>query len=159
LSSKKQRWRDAKKGQFSAHEIEDTPPLIQTASIGDRVKAFITDMFMIMMPLAYVTTYLIMDGKDDFQGSSLARWGISIIYGLIVVLFWSIKGQTPGYRAYSIALVDTKTGEKPSLIKSLFRYFAFLLSATTIIGALLPFFRKDKRTLQDILTNTHQKSL
>ena len=34
------------------------------------------------------------------------------------------------------------------------RYLMFIISAITIIGALLPFFRKDKKTLQDVLMQT-----
>ena len=159
-TSQKPRWRDTKKGKTPSNSYKsDNLTVIKSASIGDRIKAFITDMFMIMMPIAYLTTYVIMDGKDDFQGSSLARWGISIIFGIIVILFWYIKGQTPGYKAYSIALVDSKTDQKPSFVKIFFRYIAFLISATSIVGILLPFFRKDKLTLQDLLTNTYQKSI
>lgn len=32
----------------------------------ERIKAFITDMFMINMPLLYLTTYVFLDGKEDF---------------------------------------------------------------------------------------------
>jgi len=150
------RWRDIKQGNVK----KETEPQIEkdnsleSAPIGSRIKAFIVDMFMIMMPIMYVTTYLIMDGKDDFQGSDEARWITAGVFGLIVILFWIIKGQTPGYKAYAIKLVDSDTKEKVSLIKAVLRYFVFLISATTIILSLFPFFRKDKKTIQDILTKT-----
>ncbi len=149
------RWRDVKQGNTKEEstKVEDTDCLT-SAPIGNRIKAFIVDMFMIMMPIMYVTTYLIMEGKDDFQGSEEARWLTALTYGLIVVLFWIIKGQTPGYKAYSITLVDNKTKNKISLPKAILRYLIFIFSATTVLLAFLPFFRKDKKTIQDLLTKT-----
>lgn len=152
------RWRDIKQGNSQKKENEninienDSSPA--SAYIGSRIKAFIVDMFMIMMPIMYVTTYLIMEGKDDFQGSDEARWITAITFGLIVVLFWIIKGQTPGYKAYSIKLVDNDTKKNVSLPKAILRYFIFLISATTVVFAFIPFFRKDKKTIQDLLTRT-----
>jgi len=149
------RWRDVKQGNTKEEftQVEDTDSLT-SAPIGNRIKAFIVDMFMIMMPIMYVTTYLIMEGKDDFQGSEEARWLTALTYGLIVVLFWIIKGQTPGYKAYSVTLVDNETKNKISLPKAILRYLIFIFSATTVLLAFLPFFRKDKKTIQDLLTKT-----
>ncbi len=150
------RWRNIKKKhqkeKNNFEKIEDDSLI--SAPLGLRIKAFIVDMFMIMMPIMYITTYLIMEGKDDFQGSDEARWITSIVFGLIIVIFWIAKGQTPGYKAYSIKLLDNKTKEKVSLLKAVLRYFLFLISATTIILAFLPFFRQDKKTIQDLLTKT-----
>lgn len=149
------RWRDVKQGNLKEDEVSSTEEnSLPSAPIGHRIKAFIVDMFMIMMPIMYVTTYLILDGKDDFQGSDEARWITAFVFGLIIVLFWIIKGQTPGYKAYSIKLLDNETKRTISLPKAILRYFIFLMSATTILPAFIPFFRKDKKTIQDILTKT-----
>ena len=102
-------------------------------------------MFMIMMPIMYVTTYLIMDGKDDFQSSQEARWITAGVFGLIIIVFWIAKGQTPGYKAYSLKLIDNNTKNKISLGKAILRYFLFLFSATTILLAFIPFFRKRQK--------------
>lgn len=150
------RWRDVKQNNSKVDLEQDSinNDGLTSAPIGHRIKAFIVDMFMIMMPIMYVTTYLIMDGKDDFQGSEEARWITALTFGLIVILFWIIKGQTPGYKAYSIILLDNKTNKKVSLPKAILRYIIFLISATTILLGFLPFFRKDKKTVQDLLTKT-----
>lgn len=150
------RWRDVKQNNSKVDLEQDNinNDGLTSAPIGHRIKAFIVDMFMIMMPIMYVTTYLIMDGKDDFQGSEEARWITALTFGLIVILFWIIKGQTPGYKAYSIILLDNKTNKKVSLPKAILRYIIFLISATTILLGFLPFFRKDKKTVQDLLTKT-----
>lgn len=150
------RWRDIKQGNISKESsfIQEKKDSFASAPIGYRIKAFIVDMFMIMMPIMYITTYLIMDGKDEFQGSDEARWITALVYGLIIILFWIVKGQTPGFKAYSIKLIDDNTKNKISLPKAIVRYLIFLISATTIILAFLPFFRKDKKTLQDLLTKS-----
>jgi len=152
------RWRDIKHCREKTTQVETSNQELNdfeiSAPLPSRIKAFIVDMFMIMMPIAYLTTYVFMDGKDDFQGSDGARWAISIIYGLIIITFWITKGQTPGHKAYELKLVDSKTKKNISLPKAILRYFVFLFSAVTILFSFIPFFRKDKKTLQDILTNT-----
>lgn len=152
------RWRDVKAGKSKNTTEKKQSSTFDnkeiSASIPARVKAFIVDMFMIMMPLAYITTYVLMDGKEDFQASQEARWAISLIFGAITIIFWVAKGQTPGQKAYEVKLIDQKTRKKISFLKALVRYFIFLISAVTIILSFIPFFRKDKKTVQDILTNT-----
>jgi uncharacterized RDD family membrane protein YckC len=151
------RWRDIKQGNIKEKKTlkeELDKNSLKSAPVVPRIKAFIVDMFMIMMPIMYVTTYLIMDGKEDFQGSSDARWLTALAFGLIIILFWIIKAQTPGYKAYSLKLLDNKTKNKISLSKAVFRYLIFLISATTIVLAFIPFFRKDRKTLQDILSSS-----
>ncbi|MCT7553293.1 MULTISPECIES: RDD family protein [Arcobacteraceae] len=149
------KWRDVKHKKNSSLENTTTEDsLIICASIPSRIKAFIVDMFMIMMPLAYFTTYIFMDGKDDFQGSQEARWTLSLTYGLIIIIFWIAKGQTPGLKAYSLKLLNEKTKEKISLPKAILRYIAFLFSSMTILLAFLPFLRKDKKTFQDLVSGT-----
>jgi len=106
------------------------------------------------MPIMYITTYLILDGKDSFQGSEMARWITMGLYGLIVIIFWVKKGQTPGFKAYDIILVNDKDKKTLSLVTATLRYFMFIVSAISIIGVLLPFFRKDKKTFQDLVMNT-----
>ncbi len=146
------RWRDIKKGKKPEEKVSlDTIPY---ASIPSKIKAFLTDMFMIMMPLAYIVTYLIMDGKDDMQNSLIARNSLWIVYGIILMLFWSLKGQTPGYKAYNIKVIDIKTKENPSILRSFLRYIFFVISSTTIVGELIAFFRDDKKTLHDLLSGT-----
>ncbi len=147
------RWRDIKKGKKpEAKKAQDTIPY---ASIPSKIKAFLTDMFMIMMPLAYLVTYVIMNGKEDMQSSLIARNSLWVVYGIIMILFWSLKGQTPGYKAYNLKVIDANTKEKPSILKSFLRYIFFVISSTVIVGELIAFFRKDKKTLHDILSGTY----
>lgn len=149
------RWREIKQEKNKKTKAsEEVLGLDSCSSVPSRIKAFIVDMFMIMMPLAYITTYVLLDGKDDFQSNNSARWAISIIYGLIIIFFWVLKAQSPGLRAYKLKLIDAKTKKNITVAKATLRYFAFLFSAMTIVLTLLPFFRKDKKTFQDLLANT-----
>ncbi|PHQ65729.1 MAG: transporter [Sulfurimonas sp.] len=146
------RFRNIKKQQ---NKSKDKPkPKYIYARYVDRVKAFITDMFMIYAPILYVTAYLIMDGKDDFQSSELAPLLGVTIYGLIYAFLLSKFGQTPGKKAYEMKVVDAKTGKHIGFFKSIFRFIAFLFTATTLLGLFLPFYRKDRKGLHDLLTGT-----
>ena len=149
------RFRKLKKQVKTQHEKEtEVVPLVTYASIPDRIKAFITDMFMIYIPILYVITYVAMGGKDEFQSSDLAPFIGVFIYGVIYVLFLYKSGQTPGKKAYEIKVVDATTYEKITLFQAILRFVGFLFSATILVGFILPFYRKDKRSLQDLIAKT-----
>lgn len=129
-------------------------PKYTYAKFTSRIKAFITDMFMIYAPILYICAYVIMDGKDDFQASQLAPLLSTALYGLIYALLLSKFGQTPGKKAYELKVVDSKNGEYVGFFRALVRFVAFLFTAATLLGLLLPLYRKDKKALHDILANT-----
>jgi uncharacterized RDD family membrane protein YckC len=118
----------------------------------DRVKAFITDMFMIYVPILYVIAYVALSGKDEFQASTVAQFSGVALYAIIYALFLSKTGQTPGKKAYSMKVVDSKSGEKLSFLRAIWRFVAFLISATTLLGLFLPLYRKDKKSFHDIMS-------
>ncbi len=117
----------------------------------DRIKAFITDLFMIYMPILYIITYLVMDGKDDFLSSDIAPLVAVVTYGVIYAMFLNRLGQTPGKKAYDIKVVDARTGENLSILRSFYRYILFLITAFSLVGLILPFYRKDKKALHDLI--------
>lgn len=116
-----------------------------------RVKAFITDMFMIYAPILYIITYVAMGGKDEFQSSQLAPFAGVALYGIIYAVLLSKFGQTPGKKAYEIKVVDASNGENLTFFRSLFRFIAFLFTATTLLGLFVPFYRRDKKALHDLI--------
>ncbi|HEY9190439.1 MAG TPA: RDD family protein [Sulfurovum sp.] len=152
----KQRFRDIKQGR-QKKQAPNTPAADNPAytSAGLKIKAFLTDAFMLLMPIMYIVFYLVMDGREDFAEHKLAGW-IYILVPLIIVqtLFMYRTGQTPGYRAYNITLIDAHTRTRPSLGVIVFRNSAAILSFFTIFGWLLMFFRKDHKTLHDLLSAT-----
>jgi len=148
------RFRNLKKQAKNKQKTEKILPQIPTARVVDRIKAFITDMFMIYIPILYFITYVILDGKDEFQSSQLAPLMGVILYGLIYSLLVSKFGQTPGKKAYEMKVVDSTTYEQIGFFRALLRFISFLLSATFLLGLLVPFFRKDNRSLHDLIAKT-----
>jgi len=120
-----------------------------------KIKAFLTDAFMLLMPIMYVVFYLLMDGREGFAEHKLLGWSYILLPLVIVQTIFMVKtGQTPGYRAYKITVIDENTKEKPTLFIILFRNLAAILSLFTIVGWVLMFFRKDNKTLHDLLSAT-----
>lgn len=153
----KQRFREIKQGkvQEQTPKVKSLSEQNDYASVGLKIKAFLTDAFMLLMPIMYVVFYLVMDGREDFAEHKLLGW-LYILLPLIIVqtLFMYKTGQTPGYRAYHITLIDEQTKKKPSLFIIVFRNLAAILSLFTFLGWALMFFRKDNKTLHDLLSAT-----
>jgi len=143
----KQRFRNIKQGkvQTHRHQVKSVSHMNGYASSGVKIKAFLTDAFMLLMPIMYVVFYLVMDGREDFAKHKMLGW-IYILGPLVIVqtLFMYKTGQTPGYRAY----------KRPSLLIILFRNLAAILSLFSLVGWVVMFFRKDKKTLHDLLSAT-----
>ena len=155
----KQRFRDLKQGKTltKKEKKKSTPstPVENYASVRLKIKAFLTDAFMLVMPIMYVVFYLVMDGREGFSEDKLLGW-IYILIPLVIAqtIFMHLTGQTPGYRAYNITLIDEQTKMKPTLFIIIFRNLSAILSLFTILGWALMFFRKDNKTLHDLLSAT-----
>ena len=124
------------------------------ANFGVRLLALIMDIFMVTLPINVAVGLIF--GFDALKNGNDTAGIVQL--GLLVVVtlgFWYFdKGRTPGKRAFSIRVVDAKTlGEAP-LWKLVIRYFSYFLSMISIIGFFLPFFRKDKRALHDLIAGT-----
>jgi uncharacterized RDD family membrane protein YckC len=152
----KQRFRTIKKEKHIKNEQkEQEKSTLNYASSQAKIKAFLTDSFMLVMPIMYIVFYLIMGGREGFADHKAIGW-VYILIPLVIAqsIFMFKTGQTPGYRAYNIILIDESSEEKPSLFIILFRNFSAILSLFTFFGWILMFFRKDHKTLHDLLTNT-----
>jgi len=147
------RWREIKK-QKTAVPKKKAPITVIYAGFAVRLKAFIIDIFMIYTPILYIIAYVIMGGKDAFQASQTAPLAGVLLYALIYATFLSRSGQTPGKKAYGIKVVDAGTFERIPFFKALLRFVTFLFSATIIYGILTPLFRKDKKALHDLISQT-----
>jgi len=124
------------------------------SSLIDRFKAFITDSFMILMPIMYVTIYLIMGDREGFKQNMALGWLIILgVNYFVVVLFWFFKQQTPGLKAYELKIV-TKKHKKPNIFQLSVRFFVTLLNFIFLFSFFIPLFNKDRLTLQDILSQT-----
>lgn len=141
---------------------------------GQRIKAFITDMFMVNMPLLYFTTYVFLDGKDSFLHNQYAILACSLIYGIVLSLFFAFSSQTPGYRYVGLKLVhfckentesSTSTHHSKNeasqaelsvgFIRAFIRYMLWVFGTSFLFGLAIGLFRKDGRCLHDILCGTY----
>ncbi|MBE0491450.1 MAG: RDD family protein [Sulfurospirillum sp.] len=149
------RWRDVRHGKIEPQKIQKKALQNFTiAPIKERFKAFITDTFMLLMPLIYIVFYLIMGSREAFSESMLLGWiYIFVPHALFILSFWFFKGQTPGYKAYKIKLVSWDLS-KPTLTQLFVRYITFALSTILVTGIILGFLRKDKKNMHDILSGT-----
>lgn len=157
-SREKKRFRDVKqkKAPIGTSKGATSSPLTRPyASLGNKIKAFITDSFMLLMPIMYIVFYLVMGGREVFADHKMLGW-VYILIPLVIVqtLFLAKTAQTPGYRAYNLRLIDESSGEKPSFFIILFRNLCAILSFFSIIGWVMMFFRKDRKTLHDLLSHT-----
>jgi uncharacterized RDD family membrane protein YckC len=72
-----------------------------------------------------------------------------------VILFWKFKSATPGKIMMGMSIVDATTGDTPSLLRLILRYFGYLVS---VMPFLLGFFwvawDKRKQGFHDMIANT-----
>lgn len=122
------------------------------APIIKRFKAFIIDLFLIAVPILYITTYIILDGKNDFQNNQIAIFLVWLVFGIIQSIFFALKAQSPGYKAQQIYCVNLH-GKTAGFFVYLFRYAMFVFGFI-IGGSIMCFWRKDKRNLHDLLSDT-----
>jgi uncharacterized RDD family membrane protein YckC len=150
------RFRELKKQSKNPHKTKKSvaDDAHRYAYYPDRIKALITDMFMIYAPILYLITYVVLGGKDEFQSTQWAPFIGVTLYGVVYAFLISRFGQTPGKKAYEIMVVDDKSFEKIGFFRAFCRFVMFLFSATILFGLLTPFFRKDKKALHDIVCNS-----
>jgi uncharacterized RDD family membrane protein YckC len=153
------KWRDVKKGRVLSKKEASTSSKTSdaiSASIALRLKAFLTDTFLITTPIFYVVIYFIMGGGEEFAQNRTMGWTlIFLVHSLVILLFWLKKAQTPGLKAYSLKLHTSNKQQNITFIQALIRYFATLIAVISVLLLFIPFFRHDKRTFQDIFSNTH----
>ena len=152
------KWRDVKNNRVQVEKPIKTnikSPKSDLASLSSRLKAFLTDTFLITTPILYVVIYLIMGSGEEFAQNRALGWGIIFaVHASIILIFWLKNGQTPGLKAYEIKLVDAISKQRVSTIQVLIRYVATLVSVISIFLLFIPFFNKDKKTFQDLFSNT-----
>jgi len=147
------RWRESKKG--IKKEMPNKAPLYRIAPFSRRLKAFIVDSFMLLMPILYIVFYLVFGSREGFAEHMVEGWVLILLaYGVLTTLFLVRKGQTPGYKAYEIELKELSSLKTPSWQRILLRYSVMVITTATLFGLLVPLFRKDKQALYDLLSRT-----
>jgi uncharacterized RDD family membrane protein YckC len=151
----KQRFRNVKQGKVTKNN-KTKPDILKYfyASSILKMKAFVTDSFMLLMPIMYAVFYLVMGGREGFAEHKAIGW-LYILVPLVIIqsLFMYKSGQTPGYRAYDLEVINDTTGKKPSFGLILFRNLSAILTMATFSWWIM-FLRKDNKNLHDFLSNT-----
>jgi len=151
------KWRDVKQSRINNTNNDSTKKEVKTnfASLPSRLKAFLTDTFLITTPIFYIVIYLIMGSGEEFAQNRTMGWGIIFtVHAGIILIFWLKNGQTPGLKAYELKLIDNVSLNRVSVLQVLIRYIATLIAVISIFLLFVPFFTKDKKSFQDILSNT-----
>ena len=153
------RWRDVKQNRTSTtlkKEVEIDELLdVNFAHNLDKLKAFLTDTFMLVMPIVYIVFYLVMGDRQGFSEHLFAGWAYILIpMGIIIISFYTISGQTPGLKAYDLRVIDIKTREKPSAVLAFLRYLFFTINFLSLFGLIYSLFTTDKRGIHDLLSGT-----
>ncbi len=153
------KWRDVKNNRVSSNSIKkdsfnsNSPQNLATLS--QRFKAFLTDLFLITTPIIYIVIYLVLGSGDEFAQNRALGWSIILIVSfLAIAIFWLKNGQTPGLKAYDIKLVDNTTEDRISVLQALVRYIATFFAIILIAPLFYCYFNKDRKTFQDIVSNT-----
>jgi len=143
-----------KQSRQKSNTIKNNKSNIKLARNVDKIKAFITDMFMIYIPILYLLTYVVLNGKDDFQASTMAPLAGVLLYGFISSILIAKFGQTPGNKAYTMKVVDASTHELISFPRACLRFISFIFSATFVLGLFVGIYRKDNASLHDLIVKT-----
>lgn len=154
------KWRDVKQNR-GKEEKTNSNTVLQNSSkymsskLSSRFKAFLTDTFLITTPILYIVIYLVMGSGQEFAENRTLGWGIIFaIHFIIIAIFWLKNGQTPGLKAYDLKLVDNKSLARVSVLQVIIRYAATLASVISIFFMFTPYINKERKTFQDILSNT-----
>lgn len=106
-----------------------------------------------LLALFYGWTYF-SDSHEGLQG--VADFVISyILPAVIIVGFWKLKQATPGKMAISSRIVDAETGDDPSTIQCIGRYFGYFISTLPVgLGFFWVGFDKKKQGWHDKIAGT-----
>jgi len=145
-------------------------PTVHYAVFWSRALAFTTDIFMIGLPIALLM--MILFGYDQMHTAggmdvivhnekalqhppnplvSLTQLGL---FMMVTVVLWRHGGQTPGKKLARIRVVDVVTRDNASYGKLILRFIGYFISLITLFGFFVGLFRKDKRSLHDLLSGT-----
>jgi uncharacterized RDD family membrane protein YckC len=151
----KQRFRDTKKGKITkTNQKKQNEQKINFARKIDYFKAFLTDSFMLLMPIMYIVFYAVFGSREEFANHMLTGWiYILVPLAIVEILFLYKASQTPGMRAYNLELIFLPTKKKPPLTTIILRQ---ILSKFTFLffGWIVLFLNKDNRNLHDFITGT-----
>lgn len=161
------RWRTLKTIKQSSPQ---KTPSVNYASFAPRALAFLTDIFMIGLPISLIlmsvfgydqmhtagAVDVITNNQEALKNPPNPYSSILqvLLFMLITVELWHRYAQTPGKKLAHIRVVDAKTLKSASYWKLSLRFIGYFFSLISIIGFFIGIFRNDKRCLHDLLSGT-----
>lgn len=161
------RWRTLKQTKKIKLPVK---PKIDYAPFWPRAAGFATDIFMIGLPISIIAMMifgydqmhtaggldvLVNDPKAQTNPPNpLASLLQITLFLFTYVWFWHKSGQTPGKKLARIRVVDAKTLNNAPYWKLTLRFIGYFFSFITLIGFFIGIFRKDKKTLHDLISGT-----
>lgn len=143
---------------------------IAYASFWSRALGFITDIFMIGLPISlfiilffgYDQTHsaggidVILQNKEALKNPPNPMVSIVqlCLFMIVTVTLWHKSGQTPGKKLAHTRVVDARTLQVAPYWKLILRFIGYFISLITLIGFFIGLVRRDKRTLHDLLSGT-----
>lgn len=146
-----------------------------------RIKAFITDLFMIYTPILYIATYAVLGGAQNFRENQAAIFVCIMIYAVVCAVFISVSGQTPGLRFVGLKLVknsqnvesksaeskntESKSAEsstksdKVGFWRAWLRVMMWVASTGLVVGLVSAFFSRNHRFLHDFVADTKMRDV
>lgn len=160
------RWREVKKN--IKNNIEDSKHIKTSQKkapfyLSQRIIAFITDMFMVNMPILYIATYGVLGSKEAFLENQTVIFICGLLFGVILSALFAYSGQSLGYRYVRLKLIkDTQNSaqssdcasQTPTFFVAFLRYILWIASVVSIFGILVALFRTDSKALYDIICRT-----
>lgn len=161
------RWRNVKQTKKSPRP---EAPNVRYGKFWPRVMSFITDIFMIGLPISLLT--MLIFGYDQTQSAGaldvivqsekaklnppdpVASIMQIMLFWFIFTYLWHRSGQTPGKKMMHLKVVDARTFQTPSYLQSSIRFVAYFVSLISIVGFFTGLLRKDKRALHDLISRT-----
>ena len=161
------RWRTLKKIKHSTPIKNNT---ISYASFSSRVLGFLTDIFMIGLPISLLLTAIfgydqmhtagaldvITNNQDALKNppNPLSSILQVVLFMVVTVEMWHRYAQTPGKKLTHIRVVDAKTLAPATYTKLIVRFASYFLSLISIVGFFIGYLRRDKRCLHDLISGT-----
>ncbi|RFA27004.1 RDD family protein [Alkalilimnicola ehrlichii] len=123
-----------------------------------RTGAAFIDTILLLLVLAPILTWIY--GAEYWYSEQLVHGTWDVVFNylmpvVVIIAFWIYKSATPGKLAVNIAIVDAKTGGKPSTGQFILRYIGYYVAMLPLfIGIIWVGIDKRKQGWHDKLAGT-----
>ena len=144
--------------------------IIHYASFWSRALGFITDIFMIGLPISLIIIALfgydqthtaggidvLLQNKEALKNppNPLVSLTQVVLFMLVTVVLWHKSGQTPGKKLARVRVVDAGTLKTAPYWKLILRFIGYFFSLITLVGFFIGLVRKDNKALHDLISGT-----